>query len=282
MAAKAQQQALEPDNLAIWNALGKTDPKHTKPFKRAGGFRGTAIKPIWIIRRLTEQFGPCGVGWGMDEPDFQIVSGDNREVMVYCTVAGWYTENGQRATVYGVGGDKIVTHIKANDQYNRPERWENDDEAFKKAFTDAVGNAFKFVGMGADVHMGLFEDSKYLREVEAEFSGPPANDANGHGGNGKDAPFPQGPAKNKTELKAMGREFWREVEGCGDPDELHALLTTHEALTKQIAAALPAWWEGGTKESGEPFDGLSKVILKRQTELSIENPDWRSNPLIGG
>ena len=157
-----------PDNLAIWNVLGRTDPKHTKQFKRAGGFSGTAIKPIWIVRNLTEQFGPVGKGWGIGKPVFETYAGHNGEVMVYCTVECWHTtpEN----SFYGVGGDKVVSYVKANEQYKRPERWENDDEAFKKAFTDAVGNAFKFLGVGADVHMGQFDDSKYVRDVAAEFA----------------------------------------------------------------------------------------------------------------
>ena len=44
------------DNLRIWNVLSKTDPKHTKQFKRAGGFSGTAMKPIWVIKQMTELF----------------------------------------------------------------------------------------------------------------------------------------------------------------------------------------------------------------------------------
>ncbi len=155
---------------AIWDALGKTDPAHTKSFKRAGGFSGTAMKPMWVWRRLTEHFGPCGSGWGMEEPSFQTTPGNNGEVLVFCTVAGWYAEDNQRKHVYGVGGDKVVTYIKANEQYKRPERWENDDEAFKKAFTDAIMNAFKFLGVAADVHMGLFDDSQYVQEMRDEFS----------------------------------------------------------------------------------------------------------------
>jgi hypothetical protein len=162
-------------NTELWEKLGKTDPKHTKTFKRAGGFEGTAIKPMFSYRRMTEEFGPCGSGWGVGEPVFQVVSGDNREVLVYCTASIWYhTEAGSPATVYGVGGDKIVTHIKANEKYNRPERWENDDEAFKKAFTDAVTNALKLIGVGADVHMGMFDDNKYVNTMKEEFSEPPA------------------------------------------------------------------------------------------------------------
>jgi hypothetical protein len=159
------------ENTKLWDILGRTDPKHTKPFKRAGGFSGTAIKPMWSYRRMTEEFGPCGQGWGVGEPTFQIVPGVDKEVLVYCTASIWYTEaDGVSRTVYGVGGDKIVTHIKANDKYKTQERWQNDDEAFKKAFTDAVTNALKMIGVGADVHMGMFDDSKYVNTMLQEFA----------------------------------------------------------------------------------------------------------------
>lgn len=146
------------DNLRIWDALGKTDPAHTKGFSRAGGFKGTAIKPMYIQRRLTEQFGPCGEGWGMGEPSFQVVQGDG-EILVYCTVSCWHTD--PKNVLWGVGGDKVTTK-RQNGPFN-------DDEAFKKAFTDAVGNAFKSIGIGADVHMGLFDDDKYVTAAREDF-----------------------------------------------------------------------------------------------------------------
>lgn len=150
------------DNLKIWDALSKTDPAHTKGFNRAGGFKGTAIKPIWIIKRLTEQFGAAGDGWGVNEPTFQVVHGEG-EILVYCTVSTWH---GNRANVlWGVGGDKV--------QAKRKDGSFHDDEAFKKAFTDAVGNAFKSLGMGADVHMGLFDDDKYVTQAKAAFAPEP-------------------------------------------------------------------------------------------------------------
>ena len=156
------------NNMALWEKLSKTDPAHTKTFKRAGGFSGTAVKPIYTVQRMTEEFGACGVGWGITEPSFQIVPGDNKEVLVYCTVGVWTNLSGPSQPIYGVGGDKIVTHIRENPQKGTRERWENDDEAFKKAFTDAVGNAMKYLGMSADVHMGLFDDSKYVTARKQE------------------------------------------------------------------------------------------------------------------
>jgi hypothetical protein len=151
----------EPSNMRIWEALGKTDPTHTKQFTRAGGFRGTAIKPMWANLRMTEFFGPCGIGWGMYKPEYQLVEVDG-EVLVYCTLNVWYAlGDKERGQVYGVGGDKVAA--KGKDGVR------TDDEAFKKAYTDALSNAMKMIGVGADVHMGQFEDNKYVQSVAAEF-----------------------------------------------------------------------------------------------------------------
>jgi hypothetical protein len=134
---------------------------------------------MWAIKTMTEIFGPVGEGWGMDRPEFQVVPGHNSEVMVYCTISGWCRrgdgKTGERNVFFGVGGDKVVGYIKANTAKGYPERWENDDEAFKKAYTDAVGNALKFLGVAADIHMGLWDGSKYSREADDK---PPESKAN--------------------------------------------------------------------------------------------------------
>lgn len=145
-------------NTDLWDKLGKTDPAHTKQFTRGGGFRGTAIKPMWSYRRMTEEFGPCGQGWGINAPSFQVVPTDG-EVLVYCTVSIWYGE--RERVVFGVGGDKVVGKFTSG--------LKSDDEAFKKAFTDGITNALKMIGVGADVHMGMFDDNKYVNEMKAEF-----------------------------------------------------------------------------------------------------------------
>jgi len=145
-------------NTELWDKLGKTDPAHTKEFTRGGGFKGTAIKPMWSYKRMTEEFGPCGKGWGINAPSFELVT-VAEEVLVYCTAIVWY---GDRDTItVGVGGDKVA----GKNKYGVT----TDDEAFKKAFTDAVTNALKMIGVGADVHMGMFDDNKYVNAMKAEF-----------------------------------------------------------------------------------------------------------------
>lgn len=202
-------------NTRLWDKLGKTDPSNTKSFKRAGGFSGTAIKPMWSFKRMTEEFGPCGIGWGVNEPTFQVVPGENKEILVYCTVSVWYAEsddglNSIHTPIFGVGGDKVVTYIKANEQYNRPERWESDDEAFKKAYTDAIGNALKLIGVGADVHMGMFDDSKYVNSMRQEFSEEaqkaPEKPAKGYNHYLSDITN----AKDEPALKAVFAALWRD------------------------------------------------------------------------
>jgi hypothetical protein len=151
------------ENLRIWDALGKTDPAHTKQFQRSGGFKGTAIKPMWCNLRMTEMFGPCGIGWGMEKPTFETHQAD-KEMLVFCTVGVWYLEkpdSASRGLVYGVGGDKYLISQSSGLRAS--------DEAFKAAYTDAIGNAMKFIGVAADVHMGLFDDNKYVQQMKEEF-----------------------------------------------------------------------------------------------------------------
>ncbi len=149
------------DNLSIWDKLGKTDPDQTKGFSRAGGFRGTAIKPVYTEQKMTEVFGPVGTGWGFSEPTFQLVPGSDGQLAVYCWLSLWYVHDGKRSDgIPGVGGDMVIVKQSAG--------LRTDDEAFKKAFTDAIGNAMKHLGMSADVHMGLFDDSKYVQSRKRE------------------------------------------------------------------------------------------------------------------
>jgi hypothetical protein len=149
-------------NLRHWKKLSPTDPKHTKPFQRPGGFKGTAIKPIWNVMRITEHFGPMGIGWGTEAPLFNVIDAEG-EVLVFCVLQCWYKETpeSEKAVLWGTGGDRVVQKRSGMAFVN--------DEAYKSAYTDALGNAFMRLGVSADVYMGMFEDSKYLMEVREHY-----------------------------------------------------------------------------------------------------------------
>jgi hypothetical protein len=77
----------------------------------------------------------------------------------------------------------------------------------------------------------------------------------------RDAPFPPGPCRNKTDLKAKATELWADILNSGDADELNKILADTIPLQEQLKAALPFWWGGGIKEgTGEVFEGLGTVI----------------------
>lgn len=51
------------DNLKIYNLLATT-PNEARKEIGAGRLKGmTDINPMWRIKKLTETFGMCGVGW---------------------------------------------------------------------------------------------------------------------------------------------------------------------------------------------------------------------------
>lgn len=230
------------DNKKLWEALSRTDPAHTKAFSRAGGFKGTAVKPQWVVMRLTEEFGPVGLGWGMGEPSFQVVP-SGTEVLVYCTVSAWHTSRDN--VFWGVGGDKVSTARQSGAFH--------DDEAFKKAFTDAIMNAFKFVGVAADVHMGMFDDSKYVAEVKAEFS--------------------QEQTKRDTGPSEVDGKDWWGAEGAGVTahaakregwDDLHEQMRSQ---IDQLTTAL-AWksWCGENADDIKKMPRAWRMILRAEAE----------------
>lgn len=142
-------------NTELWDSVYKTDPEHAKAFKKAGGFSGTAIKPYWLIQRATQTFGVCGIGWGWEEIENKYVAG------VWCSkVRLWFDHNGKKGHVEQWGQTVMEgTNSKGNFV---------DEEAPKKAVTDAITKCLSYLGFAGDVHMGRFDDSKYVNERKAE------------------------------------------------------------------------------------------------------------------
>lgn len=159
--AAAAKSAPQVDPMALWNRLKRTDPKVTKPFTRAGGFRGTQIDPTWRMQMMTEVFGPVGKGWGYEQLEWTIA-----ERMVFICVRVWYRdpETGEKLyTGPQWGGTEMVR--RRRDGVETP-----DDECFKMSITDAVGKCLQQLGLAADVYLGQFDDSKYREESEIYFN----------------------------------------------------------------------------------------------------------------
>ena len=54
----------EVENMDIWERIEETDPRMTK--KQTSGAKLTSINGVYQFKKMTEVFGPCGLGWGFE------------------------------------------------------------------------------------------------------------------------------------------------------------------------------------------------------------------------
>ena len=163
-------------NLALWNAVEKTDPAFTKDFNRGGGFKGTAINPTYLAKKATETFGPAGLGWGWTVLHEELLVGapiteDCRELIHTLQVEVWYRPTKAMCEQYGVEFGYIArisqygaTTFVGKNKYGPF----TDEETKKKSMTDGVGKCLALLGFSSDVHMGRYDDSKYVNDRRAE------------------------------------------------------------------------------------------------------------------
>lgn len=147
-------------NLEIYEKV-KEVPKEAQKKITGGRLSGmTDIKPMWRIEKLTEIFGPVGIGWYTETIKKEIIDGANREkiavvdILLYVKIDGEWSKG-----IEGSGGSSFIAKEK-NGLYTS-------DECFKMAYTDALSVACKMLGMGANVYWG---DSKYdtSKKIETE------------------------------------------------------------------------------------------------------------------
>ena len=131
-------------NLKIYNAVKKV-PVEAKRAITGGRLKGkTEINPMWRIKALTEQFGPCGIGWYY-EITKQWLEPSGTEVAAFVNIL-LYIKVGDEWSkpIPGVGGAMFVEQQKSGSYVS--------DECYKMATTDAISVACKQLGIGADVY----------------------------------------------------------------------------------------------------------------------------------
>lgn len=148
-------------NMRIYDAV-RAVPEEAKRAITAGRLKGkTDINPMWRIKALTEQFGPCGDGWGYTIDRLWIEEGAKGEKCANALISLWYRrEDGTRSEpVVGIGGNMLVANEK-NGLYTS-------DECYKMALTDAISVACKALGFGADVYWSA-DRTKYTTQQEPQ------------------------------------------------------------------------------------------------------------------
>lgn len=148
------------ENLYMYNKY-KQPPKDALKDFNNGRFKGTDINPMWRIKVLTEEYGECGFGWYAKVNRYwKEESPNTQEIAVFCEVELYVNRDDKWSMpIVGVGGNTFVANWKNGLQAS--------DEAYKMAYTDALGIACKALGIGADVWWKS-PDSKYARMDECE------------------------------------------------------------------------------------------------------------------
>jgi len=141
-------------NLKVWDELKHTDPKFTKAFAKFGK-QLTTTDPMYQVRKMTDLFGPVGKCWTY------AVNYTYTDKLVFAELKiGWRDSVNEAFNWYG----PVAT---VNPLYQKDRL---DDEAPKKAMTDAMTKAFSHLGMAADVFMGMFDNVKYVEAMKEKFS----------------------------------------------------------------------------------------------------------------
>lgn len=140
------------DNLQIWTKVREVPKSAVKPIT-GGRLKGMSdINPVWRLKTLTEQFGPCGFGWKYEIVEKRLEHGYGDEIAAFVDIVLYVkvvdeSDPGHFSwsePIPGTGGSMFVAKEKSG--------FHTSDECFKMALTDAISVACKALGFGADVY----------------------------------------------------------------------------------------------------------------------------------
>lgn len=152
------------NNMELYHKV-RVVPDTAQRAIQAGRLKGkTDINPMWRIKKLTEMFGPCGIGWKYEIVDQWIVPA-GEQMAAFCNIKLYYKykiDGEWSDPIPGTGGNMFVAQESKGLYVN--------DECYKSALTDAISVACKALGIGADVYWN--EDSTKYTNPTRERNAP--------------------------------------------------------------------------------------------------------------
>lgn len=245
------------EHMQFWSQFATPPAKALKPIE-GGRMKGkTAINDQWRIEVMTEVFGPCGVGWkfttdakwtvpGIDGQVFAFV-----DVTLYVKIGGTWSDG-----LPGTGGDFLIA--KESDKMHC------DPDAFKKATTDAIGNAMRRLGVGSAVYWNEWTGKNFR---EHDMTPAPTAGSTGFGapsdGTPPPAPIPQ-PKKfawgTATSAERKGYVLAKIAEVKRMTDYKAAIEKLHDIASKIKAADF----------SVQDMDEIAKAITTAEADINAE------------
>ncbi len=186
-------------NLDTWNRFADIDPSFTKPIT-GKAYKGTSPNPQYVIRCLTELFGPVGQGFGWEvlREEFTPLG---EEVLHWCRIRFWHTEKGNSYDSYGQ--TKALMKTRNGIMV--------DEDAPKKSLTDAIIKAASHLGIAANIFLGRWDDQKYVAQVEQSY-------AEGNGNDNQNKPI------SAAEMKRGIEQIEQELIDCRTPSDVTKLF----------------------------------------------------------
>jgi len=216
----SDEPAILKKNMALWNTVSKTNPKHTKKVKFGREF--TAIDPHSQIQAATGAFGAAGRGWGWNIERVEYPSTNEIAVLVRL----WHGERDCTIEQWGQCG----LYIDKNDT-------RKDSDCFKKATTDGLTKCLSYLGFNADVFLGKFDDSKYVKSMENEYA--EVNDN------------PNAPTLDNNEVGSLNTLI-SAFDSCKKDEEVDKLFTDNQTFMKKLK-------DGGYKEYSSVANAYKKA-----------------------
>ncbi|MCW4048225.1 MAG: hypothetical protein NWE89_00680 [Candidatus Bathyarchaeota archaeon] len=151
-------------NMRIWEKVERP-PADVLDEIEGGHMKGkTSINPMWRLQALTEQFGPCGIGWKIVTDRKWTEPGPEGQVFAFVDLSLYIREKGKDwgEPIPGTGGSLLIAKqfVRGTSETTL---YMNDD-AFKMAATDALSVACKELGFGAAIHFKQWDGSKYKEQ----------------------------------------------------------------------------------------------------------------------
>lgn len=145
-------------NMEIYEAARAVPQEAQKQFNN-GRFSGTDINPMWRIKKLTEIFGPAGIGWYTEILSERCEEHGDSDTIAIVDLNLFVKVDGEWSKpIYGTGGNVIKRMTKY-------QKLDVSDEGYKMAYTDALSVACKALGIGADIYFSQ-DKTKYTRPQE--------------------------------------------------------------------------------------------------------------------
>ena len=152
--------------MKIMDAIKKLNERlEDKAYKEIpmGKFKLTDISPAYLIEKLTEIFGPCGIGWmyHFDRDDINCTVSEPWQSTVigfqFYYIVVWGGETHKIGPILATGGSRNSKNI---------------EYALKGAITNALGTAAHRLGWQIDVYKGLRTELGDFESEAKQVSGP--------------------------------------------------------------------------------------------------------------